>query len=71
MRGTRCVMTDFRVTMRRADLDDAEARRRLAEAYEVILEACRKGQRQVTVERVKDSNGRGEARGGSVKVDTK
>jgi hypothetical protein len=51
-------MTDVRVKMRRADLDDAEVRRRLAEAYRIVLEACRRAQRQgdATIQRVEDSN---------------
>ena len=52
-------MTDFHVTMRRGDLDDAEVRRRLAEAYRIVLEACRRaqGQGDATIERVEDSDG--------------
>jgi hypothetical protein len=64
-------MTDFRVTMKHGELEDGEVRRRLAEAYQIVLEACRRGEAkgEVMVERGNDNNRTPSDKGGKVQED--
>jgi len=64
-------MTDFHVTMKGGELNDAEVRRRLAEAYQIVLEACRRAEAEgeEMAHTVKGDNGTLSHKGGKVQDD--
>jgi hypothetical protein len=64
-------MTDFHVTVKGGELDDAEVRRRLAVAYQIVLEACRRGEAEgeEMAHTVKGDSGTLSHKGGKVQDD--